>query len=334
MKKTDLRAGDVILFPPHKGDFIAQAIAFLTDGEVNHAALCYPDGEILKVAESILKDGLVLDPFAEHIESKYPLRICRLRDILDVTPVLEAAKRYLDEKNAYPNFNLGLLGVLLVFKKFAPHTWKNKIVYEFCTWVAEKLMELVREKKYSGKHPMSCSQFVSQCFTDAGDKYDLQFDSLIVNFETKKQSFTHSLTVQNEVSLLDLLSQSEDLEICGTNLMENSFSTVKEDESQLVSDFIQVVTELNAIPLHMAKNVQTKSLEVGDVQNVSISKINKMTANLVLSLYELQQGSSATSIKEAISFLKSSTARNYFVSPQDLLVNCPKSLEYVGNLSY
>jgi hypothetical protein len=41
MKKNKLLAGDVILFPPYKDDFIAEAIAYLTDGEVNHAALCY-----------------------------------------------------------------------------------------------------------------------------------------------------------------------------------------------------------------------------------------------------------------------------------------------------
>lgn len=92
MNTTDLRAGDVILFLPHKGDFIAQAISFLTDGEVNHAALCYPGGRDLKVTESILKDGLILNPFVQEIQSKYSLRICRLKGVSDMTPVLEATK--------------------------------------------------------------------------------------------------------------------------------------------------------------------------------------------------------------------------------------------------
>lgn len=334
MNKTDLRAGDVILFPPHKGDFIAQAISFLTDGEVNHAALCYPEGDCLKVAESILKDGLVLNPFAEHIESDYPLRICRFKGTLDVNPVLEAAKKYLDEKNAYPNFNLGLLGLLLVFKKFAPHTLKNRIVYGFCTWVAGKLMLLVREKKYAGKHPMSCSQFVSQCFTDAGKEYDLQFDRLVVNFEAKAQLKTRSLTIDNKISPLELLAMSEDLDEFDANVMQNSLSTIEESEEALISQFIQTVERQNDTSVCAARKLHVGGISVEKEEEVPVQEINKATANIVLSLYELLQGHSASNLAEAMSFLSSSTARNYFVSPQDLLVNCPNSLEYIGNLSY
>lgn len=328
MKKNELRAGDVILFPPHKGDFIAQAIAFLTDGEVNHAALCYPDdkGE-LKIAESILKDGLVLDPFAEHIEEEYPLRICRMNGISDMTPVLDSAKKYLEEKNAYPNFNLGLLGLLLVFKKFSPHTWQNAIVYKFCVIVSQKLMELVRNIRHHNEHPMSCSQFVAQCFTDAGPAYDLDFDKLVINFNNTNNTITRAEN-NSQMSAIDILGNANDNDLCCNEL--NDASSESEDDMYILSNFIQVIKEQehNAILTTRCPN-QTNNLN-----NISLNKINAVTINIINSLYEIIQGYPAKNAKEAMIFLQSSTARNYFVSPQDILINCPKSLTHIGNLSY
>lgn len=329
MKNNELRAGDVILFPPHKGDFIAQAIAFLTDGEVNHAALCYPDdkGE-LKIAESILKDGLVLNPFAEHIEEEYPLRICRMNGISDMTPVLNSAKKYLEEKNAYPNFNLGLLGLLLVFKKFAPHTWQNAIVYKFCVIVSQKLMELVRNIRHHNEHPMSCSQFVAQCFTDAGAAYDLDFDKLVVNFNNINNTITRAGS-NSQISAIDILEKANDNDFCCNEL--NNTSSESEDEMALLSNFIQVIKEQeqNVVFTTRCSNQTTNKLN-----SININRINTVTVNIINSLYEIIQGHPAESTKEAMIFLQSSTARNYFVSPQDLLINCPKSLTHIGNLSY
>lgn len=317
MRKEDLRAGDVVLFPPHKGDFIAQAIAFLTDGEVNHAALCYPKEKNLVVAESILKDGLVLNSFAEHIESEYPLRICRMRGDADMFPVLEAAKKYLEEVNAYPNFNLGLLGILLLFKKMAPPSWKNAVIYNFYKFVAGRLMNLVREHKYKGKHPMSCSQFVAQCFTDAGERYDLKFNRLVADFEV---GITRSVDDVENVSPLDLLKQTETF----PEIDMNTFSSKYWDDAEmatLTSEFIDIAA---------GRHIMSRA--VGE--EVSTQKFNQATASIALALYELHTGEPAANLEKALNYLASSTARNYFVSPQDLLVNCKESLEYIGRLSY
>lgn len=329
MKKNELRAGDVILFPPHKGDFIAQAIAFLTDGEVNHAALCYPDdnGE-LKIAESILKDGLVLNPFAKHIEKEYPLRICRMNGISDMTPVLNSAKKYLEEKNAYPNFNLGLLGLLLVFKKFAPHTWQNAIVYKFCVIVSQKLMELVRNIRHHNEHPMSCSQFVAQCFTDAGAAYDLDFDKLVVNFNNVSNPLSRAGN-NNKISAMDILENANDNVLCCNEL--NDIYSDSEDDMALLSNFMQVVKEQEQ---NVVVATRSSSRETNTIDNINWGNINNVTVNIINSLYEIMQGHPAENTKEAMLFIQSSTARNFFVSPQDLLINCPKSLTHIGNLSY
>lgn len=325
MKKEDLQKGDVVLFPPHDGDFIAKAIAYLTDGEVNHAALCYPGEQGLLIAESILKNGLVLNPFPEHIDKKYPLRICRMVNPLNTEPLLAAAGKYLDERNAYPNFNLGLLGGLLLFKKFAPHTLRNKIVYMFMGLVASQLMNLVRKRKYTGKHPMSCSQFVAQCFTDAGKDYDLHFEHLVAQFGNMKlQSGVGTRAMGNGmITPIDLLSQEK---AQFSNNIENvtpELDLTDDEALTLTNNFIDV--------LEGHEGVQTRS---ANATTVSSNQLNATLQSIALSLYELHTGKKAENTGEAIESLQSSTMRNYFVSPQDLLINCPNSLKLVGLLSY
>lgn len=330
MKKNELCAGDVILFPPHKGDFIAQAIAFLTDGEVNHAALCYPENGVLMIAESILKDGLVLNPFQEHIDGEYPLRVCRRKGQNDMKPVLFAARKYLEEKNTYPNFNLGLLGVLLLFKKFAPHTWKNKVVYSFALLVASELMQLVRKHKYADRHPMSCSQFVAQCFTDAGAGYDLNFETLVVDFEVVKKNavMTRSQNNDEEISPVEMLNKTEtSLKTAMHTFSDDKIGELKisdQEKLALTSEFMKVTSNKIAVTRGVSSTEET----------VSSSALKRVMANIAFAIYELQTGVFTTDLKKVLTYLKSSTARNFFVSPQDLLANCTDSLEHIGNLSY
>lgn len=328
MKKNELCVGDVILFPPQKGDFIAQAIAFLTDGEVNHAALCYPGEAGIMVAESILKDGLVLSPFPEHIDEEYPLGICRLKGQSDMTPVLLAAQRYLEEKNSYPNFNLGLLGTLLLFKKFASHTWNNKVVYRFAALIAYELMQIVRKRKYIEKHPMSCSQFVAQCFTDAGEKYDLAFETLVVDFEVYEQQvvMTRNLTTNGRISPIEMLEQEENSSIPAMNILPDSYlmQMRDSDKTALVSEFMNVAS---------SEKIATRALNTPG-EPVSSSALKKVMTNIAFSIYELQTGVSTADFKKVITYMKSETARNFFVAPQDLLINCSGSLKYIGDLSY
>lgn len=325
MKKEDLKKGDVILFPPHDGDFIAKAIAYLTNGEVNHAALCYPSEQGLLVAESILKNGLVLNPFPEHIDEKYPLRICRMKKPLDVEPLLKTTQKYLNEKNAYPNFNLGLLGGLLLFKKFAPHTLRNKVIYTFMELVANRLMILVRQRKYANKHPMSCSQFVAQCFTDTGADYDLHFDNLTVDFDEMPLLGIHKTNALQDSAIapIEILEQENNLSSVGVNNAELDIDDLSDkDAMQLTDQFIDVLEGKerfecsNKAPSALLKN-----------NNITLQK-------LALSLYELHTGKQAPNLNQAIEWLKSPTMRNYFVSPQDILKNCPDSLTFVGLLSY
>lgn len=106
-------------------------------------------------------------------------------------------------------------------------------------------MALVQEKKYTGKHLSSCSQLVSQCFTDAGKMYDLQFDKLVVDFKVKAPDLPRSLEAGNEVFSLDLLY----FDTSDRNLIADPLPCAEEDEGMLVSNFILAAEDSHARPL-------------------------------------------------------------------------------------
>jgi hypothetical protein len=327
----DLKAGDVILFPPHKGDWIAQAIAFLTQSQVNHAALCYldPAAGKLRIAESVL-DGMNVRDFDASIPGEYPLRISRLKQNPDMAPLMRVIKNYLDEKDKYPFFNLGLLALLLLFKKYSVHKLADKILYKLLSVVALLLMEADR-KTYKGKHPMTCSQFTAQCLTDAGVNFDLQFDKLVVQYGKTEGSAS--------ISLIDLIINSlkpksgarsaagGDIAIKLNTIQTADPGDKPEDTPEkITSDFITLMKSPDPVSASRSVGLPTVPDQIGPP-----------IASISLTLYSIISGQETKSLETAIKYLtdfQNSTQRNYFVSPEDIFSNCPKSLDHLGLLSY
>jgi hypothetical protein len=327
----DLKTGDVILFPPHKDDWIAQAIAFLTQSEVNHAALCYldPGAGKLRIAESVL-DGLAVRDFDASIPAEYPLRISRMKENRDMNRLMAAVKKYLDEKDKYPFFNLGMLALLLLFKKYSIHKLADKVLYNFFSVVALLLMEAVR-KTYNGKHPMTCSQFVAQCFTDAGPDFDLRFDKLVVQYDDSQSSKSISLV---DLMINSLKPKSGARSIAGDSLTIDLhyIQTIGVNDQppgtpdKLTADFIALMKSPD--PVSGGRSV---------IGAKAPDRIGDPIASIALTLYSIISGQETESLETAMNFLKNfkdSAARNYFVSPEDIYTNCPKSLDRIGLLSY
>jgi hypothetical protein len=337
----DLKAGDVILFPPPKGDWIAQAIAFLTQSELDHAALCYfdPGTGKLRIVESVLK-GLAVRDFDASVPAEYPLRVNRMKEERDMDRLMAAAKRYLDEKEKYPFFNLGLLGLLLLFKKFAISKIEDKIFYDFLTVVVLLILEAV-QKMYKGKHPMTCSQFVAQCFTDAGDDFDLQFDKLVVQYDTTEDSSARSLfeLIPNSINPREWANSSRVCLSTGESPWIHIEAGTAEGSIQLVApekltaQFIALMKK----PESAVPQARTAIPGASGPDSKTRAEIGTAAASIALALYSIISGQETESLETAMDFLKNfkdSTARNYFVSPEDIFSNCPKSLDKIGLLSY
>lgn len=326
IKPSDLNVGDIVLYPPHKGDWLAQAIALLTNGTVNHAAIYYgvKDGKHY-VVESVLQ-GLGINPLPDKIENEYPLRIFRHnnRDI-DILKIIDAANYYLAESNKYPYANLGILALLLITKKFSKPTLKSKILYSVLLILAEKLMKYLQSIP-AHKHPMSCSQFTAQCFTDAGNEYDLVFSDLIVSLNLLTNEAVDSIDAK--MSLLDISDTIEKNNIClsiDSPILENTIST-----EQNMLDAIYQLIKGDVDDQHIITAIDNRNhLNENQVDKLIIEK----SKDMIMAISVLMTDSKPLNILDAISVIRNSTNRNFLVTPEDININCT-NISFVGSLSY
>lgn len=174
MQISDLEPGDVLLFSAEEGSFLSWAITFLTDMPVSHAAIFYDKAAGILVEESIPRIR-TMDAKERFGNRTITVRRLDNREGLSMSPVLDAAGGYLNELEPYGLDNLYLVGLLLMYKRFTPDTWKRKVVIKILKKVTAGIVEFVNRHKHAGKLPMVCSQFVTQCFDDAGPDYRLRF---------------------------------------------------------------------------------------------------------------------------------------------------------------
>lgn len=300
MKLEDLKPGDVLLSPPiplKEGlkNWIGWAIVLLTGGKVSHSAIYCgeKDGE-LWMAHSDLR-GIIYMPLKAFMDEEPGCYIRRHKDQTELLPVVEAADMYAGKGNPYPVMNFGVLGILLIGNKLLKDTLKNRIFYDFALLVGLKIIKEINKHKYPGKNAMTCSQFVSQCYTDAGDAYDIKFEKLLLEFNQQN-------ALENKSSLLDYIDSADTNEIIIT---DDEMATVLENEDAVVSKFIDLM--------------QNDTNELENSEFVSEEKLSEVGKKLLLALHETFTGEKAPSVTVAIETF--STNRNYFVTPDDLLTN-------------
>lgn len=309
LTRNDLAYGDVLLFTPHKGDIIAQAIAFLTDGKVHHAALCYyEDGsrDDKCVMESLIGQGLVINYLQDKEEITFPAFVARFNKELPLEPVLDVAKRYYEQKNHYPIPNIVILAILLLIRKFPVISLRQKAIYDFLCIVASLLMDYIRKNGHESS--MICSQFVAQCFSDVKDAhYDLAFEKLVI-FDIKDLN-----KKDNSLSLLEALEKAPHIQ--QSNVLSNMYL----DEKVVANAFENFKSAIKSAKTHKITQNETAI----DSATLSIINVIKQSLDSYFAAHFNVQFSTENCIK----------LRNYLVTPQDLYANT-LSLSIIGYLEY
>ncbi len=317
LKIEDLKPGDVLLFPPNSilnGGWVGQAIVLLTGGKVSHSAVLWGEKDgVLRVAHAA-PPGITSESFIALLKAEPGCYVKRNTTKKVLEPVLTVVDRYTDHENPYPFFNLGILGLLLLANRFSEKTIQNSIFYKFALLVSLKIMQIVEKNKHPNKHPMSCSQFVAQCFTDAGNDYEIKFNKLLIQF-----GVLNSTDEKN--SLLNMVA-SEELEMgeleMGELTIDDEIS--KLDAESVLSQEDQIASEF----LELLENGTTDTLEL-----VKTEKLGATGKKLLKALCKMMTGKQPSSVEDAIKLL--STNRNYYVTPEDLLSNA-KNLVDIGYL--
>lgn len=305
LTKEDIRHGDVLLFTPHEGDIIAEAIAFLSNGKVHHAALCYYEDVTRNdkcVMESLISQGLVINYLKDKEARTYPAYVARYNGNASLKPVLDVAKSYFNQKNHYPIPNIVILGALLLTKKLPISTIEAKTIYDFACIIGAFIMDYMKKHDGYGSS-MICSQFVSQCFSDAlpYGAYDLKFDRLVV-FDDET---TDDISKESLYSYLDC-----DNEKLGIEDLRNTHNE-KSDFAKIFTTFKSSVENVECNG--MRKTIGNPKL-AALILKTSLDNYCKRFFGCNFSLGNLQ-------------------LRNNFVTPQDLFANT-KSLSIVGILPY
>ena len=294
MDVRDLKAGDVLLFSPEEGSWISKAITWLTDAPVSHAAMTYqiPTKMVeetppaVRVAEATMRfPGRTV-----HV-----MRLNKWQD--DFKPVMDVAAKYLNGEAPYAMNNLYLLGILLIYKKFTPSDTTQKIVLKILKRITEKLLDAINQMKYPDKHPMVCSQFVFECYQEAGKAFQLTIKK--GNLQTENTR---------------------------TSLLEKAFKH-KRKESQLSALKAESASDEDlAKQLYHAMDDETM-LASGAVSDELLDGIHDFAQALhaVSQQLDLEKADS----KQGIAILQAQSSM--FVTPGDLLRHCPE-LKHMGEI--
>ncbi len=249
----DMRPCDMIIFDG-EDDWIDNAIMKLTNSTVTHAALYMQDNP------SVLSDAGLSGLQMHEITPRPGRRVHVVRhdfyQQLDLTPVVKAANVYLSDDLSYPKANLVLLALILVYKNHSHAGLAQVVIMDILRAASAVIIDLLDKEFRGGKHPMVCSEYVFQCYVDAG-KVDSRLSLKLHDADMEGQ-----LASSPGGSLLDLLSAeraptninelmrtklTNDLDGALSRVMERpeattlkSLNTLNEDLEQAIWQFISL----------------------------------------------------------------------------------------------
>jgi hypothetical protein len=178
-----LEPGDILLFTSD-GSHVDRIICLLTASDVAHSALFY--------GNDILVDAATGCGIAGHLMRVLPrgqtapsgktspsrgtwvqreIYVRRLATSPLPIGVLQAARVYVLENNGFNLMGLIAIGLHLLFRMDPRPDSVAELLVELLQMLTGELSGLIPRKPGTGTkgpHPMFCSQFVCQCFTDGG----------------------------------------------------------------------------------------------------------------------------------------------------------------------
>ncbi|ACS79300.1 hypothetical protein [Maridesulfovibrio salexigens] len=302
-----LKAGDVLLFSAEKGSFISWVITFLTDAQVSHAAMFYDVPEQLIIEES--PPQVAINKAFERFKGR-EITVRRLKEELPMVPVIKVAKAYLNDDEPYDQSGLYLVGLLLLYRKFTPSSAKQRVMIRIFKKITASIVDYIHKHQSPGKEPMVCSQFVAQCYANAGPEYKLKF---------KKGLLQKSATAQLE----------------DKNLIEQVLQRLDQEEPPQTQRLLQSVLEPEKETFlsgeDLCQELKEAFLDESDIVSVSISdEFTEAVAQFAYAHHLATTGQavelSGQNVPQLLRDLND--YENMFTTPGDLLKSC-ESLESI-----
>ncbi len=321
MDIKDLKPGDVLLFSGEKGSLISEAIMFLTGAPVSHAAMAYsPSSTIVEETPPAVQTN----PAAQRFINRTISVMRHTPAQPSYTPVLDAATGYLNNEEPYANANLYLVGALLIYRKFAPDTALQRIIIKILKKITASIITYFNQHQYPGKLPMVCSQFVFQCYEDAGAGYRLRIKDGVLG-STGVAAALPSLLDQAIARVRSETAPAFRDFIAANTAMALAAPEMQSDE-ELAGELLQALRDAPVM-----RTEATPPLD--DALIVAIHEFGQAILSVRTGVApagdELLQASALRMASNSMAMLK--TEEGYFVTPADLLLHCP-TLTKVGTI--
>jgi hypothetical protein len=318
MDIKDLQSGDVLLFSGEEGSFISAAIMWLTDAPVSHAAMAYiPSTTLVEESPPAVQTNQAADRFVHRTISVMRRRPPQS----DMTPVLEAATGYLNDEEPYANANLYLVGILLIYRKFAPDTALQRVIIKILKKLTASLISHFNERKYPGKLPMVCSQFVFQCYEDGGAGYTLRIQGGVLGSALHVTAAVPSLLDQAIDRVAGDATPAFRGAIAAHSGMGMALGEMGSDE-ELAAELMRVLPKA---PVARAEAVQPLADELVVTIHEFAQAVQMARTGRQPAADELLKANAQGVASTGMAMLKSEEA--VFVSPGDLLLHCPDLIQ-------
>ncbi|AAK80431.1 hypothetical protein BJV85_001408 [Clostridium acetobutylicum] len=174
IKISDLKKGDILLFSPLYSSLESRLISLITNAPVTHSALSYYDNS--KIAEEIAPNAQV-----NNIRSRVGNRkitVMRLNSYnKDMTKVVNEAEKYIIDKVPYSEPGLIFGAVFMLFKRAIIGENLQRTLIPMMKIIISNIIRLLDKGVYHDNHPMVCSQFIFNCYENAGEEYKLIIDN-------------------------------------------------------------------------------------------------------------------------------------------------------------
>lgn len=314
MDIKDLQPGDVLLFSGEKDSLISKAIMWLTDAPVSHAAMAYtPSSTIVEETPPAVQTNPADKRFVERTISV----MRHTPQQSNYAPVLDAATGYLNDEEPYANANLYIVGILLVYRKFAPDTALQRIIIKILKKLAASIITYYNEHKYPGKLPMVCSQFVFQCYEDAGKDYRLRIKDGVLSSMLTTAEPTLSL-LDHAISRVRGAGGPAFRDFVAANSGMLAAAAEMQSDEELAGELLQALPAAAALRAEAAPELDdTLVLAIHEfAQAVYMAR-----TGIAAPTDELLRANALHMATSGMAMLKAEEA--YFVAPGDLLLHCP-----------
>jgi hypothetical protein len=300
----DIRPGDILLFTSD-GSRLDQIIEVLCDSPYCHVAMGFTPApndrpNYSRIINETLKGVIFVNLDDIDLFDPRQMVVRRHKTATDLSPVMAAAEYYFEEKEPYPEENLVFVALLLLYRKVTPQSALQRAMIRYLKWVTKKILAFINEHRFPGKKPMVCSQFIFQCFQDAGGELTLHIENGL-------------LMANNAPTLLDLIDQQ-----MKTNGKPSLPLTIDPNEPSAA----EILQELfDALQTPDASGPLTSSAQITDALVGAAAEFCEALTSLAAP-QSLQANNS-----DAVGFVRAQEA--VFVTPADLADSCPE-IEDIG----